>query len=355
MKFRLLPLLGVVILLLLGYLLLFPVQVDPVSWRPPRAPALEGKYEVNNDLSRILVLYEDECQACEDVAIDAQGRLYGSSVTGEILRFDGSKAEAELFINTGGRPLGMHFDFLGNLLVADADKGLLSIDATGQLTTLVTSFEELPFGMTDDVEVARNGKIYFSDATHRFTFHDYKKDLLEHRPNGRLLEYDPVLQETKLLLDDLYFANGVAVAADQSFVLVVETGAYRVRRYWLKGNRAGQNDVFIQNLPGFPDGISRGSNGIFWLTLVSPRNPQLDKMMEKPFQRKILARLPDALQPAPERYSFVLGINERAQIVFNLQDPKGKFAQITNAQEYEGQLYLGSLADNGIGTIQRPR
>ncbi|MBX2872604.1 MAG: SMP-30/gluconolactonase/LRE family protein [Saprospiraceae bacterium] len=355
MKFRLLSGLGIALLLLLGYLFFFPVQVDPVSWRPPRAPALDGKYEVNNKLGRVLVLYEDGCEACEDVAIDGQGRLYGSSASGEIIRFDGSKSEPELFSNTGGRPLGMHFDFLGNLLVADADKGLLSIDPAGQLTTLATAHNELAFGMTDDVEVGRDGKIYFSDATYRFDIHDYKMDLLEHRPNGRLMEYDPVLQETKLLLDDLYFANGVAVAADQSFVLVVETGAYRVRRYWLKGNRAGQNDVFIQNLPGFPDGISRGSNGVFWLTLVSPRNPQLDKLMVKPFQRKILARLPASLQPAPERYGFVLGINERAQILYNLQDPEGKFAQITNAQEYEGQLYLGSLADNGIGTIQRPR
>lgn len=355
MKFRLLPVLGIVLLLLLGYLFFFPVQVDPVSWRPPRAPALEGKYEANNDLSRILVLYEQQCEACEDVAIDAKGRLYGSSGTGEIIRFDGSRSEPEIFFNTGGRPLGMHFDYLGNLLVADADKGLLSIDPAGQLSTLVTAHNELAFGITDDVEVGRDGKIYFSDASHRFHLHDYKLDLLEHRPNGRLLEYDPVQQKTKLLLDDLYFANGVAVAADQSFVLVVETGAYRVRRYWLSGSRAGQNDVFIQNLPGFPDGISRGSDGVFWLTLVSPRNPQLDKMMVKPLQRKILARLPETLQPAPERYSFVLGINERAQIIYNLQDPKGKFAQITNAQEHDGQLYLGSLADNGIGTIQRPR
>ena len=355
MKFRLLLGLGTALLLLLGYLFFFPVQVDPVSWRPPRAPALEGKYEVNNNLSRLLVLYEDQCRACEDVAIDNQGRLYGSSVTGEIIRFDGRKEEPELFFDTGGRPLGMHFDFLGNLLVADADKGLISINPTGESTVLVSSHNEVAFGITDDVEVGRDGKIYFSDASHRFQLHDYKLDILEHRPNGRLMEYDPVSQETKLLLDDLYFANGVAVAADQSFVLVVETGAYRVRRYWLKGNRAGQNDVFIQNLPGFPDGISRGSRGVFWLTLVSPRNPQLDKLMVKPLQRKILARLPEALQPAPERYSFVLGINERAQIVYNLQDPRGKFALITNVQEYEGQLYLGSLADNGIGTIPRPR
>ena len=354
MKFRLLLLLGL-ILIALGYLLFFPVQVEPTTWRPPRTPVLEGKYEVNEQLSRLLVLYDGQCEACEDVAVDSQGRLYGSSANGDIIRFDGSKEDPQVIVNTGGRPLGMHFDFLGNLLVADADKGLLSIDPRGEIETLATSYADLDFGITDDVEVGRDGKIYFSDASYKFSLHDYKLDLLEHRPNGRLLEYDAERKETRLLLDDLYFANGVAVAADQSFVLVVETGAYRVRRYWLTGRKAGQNDVFIQNLPGFPDGISSGSDGIFWLTLVSPRNPKLDGLMEKPFQRKIIARLPNSLQPAAERYGFVLGINERAQIIYNLQDPKGKFAQITNVQEFEGQLYLGSLTDNGIGTIQRPR
>ena len=354
MKFRLLLLLGL-ILVALGYLLFFPVQVEPTAWRPPRAPALEGKYEVNNQLAKVLVLYDGQCEACEDVAVDSQGRLYGSSASGEIIRFDGRKEAPQVIANTGGRPLGMHFDFLGNLLVADADKGLLSIAPNGEIETLTTAYDDLVFGMADDVEVGRDGKIYFSDATHKFSFDDYKLDLLEHRPNGRLLEYDAERDETRLLLDDLYFANGVAVAADQSFVLVVETGAYRVRRYWLTGSKAGQNDVFIQNLPGFPDGISSGSDGIFWLTLVSPRDPKLDQLMEKPFQRKIIARLPDALQPAAQRYGFVLGINERAQVIYNLQDPNGKFAQITNVQEFEGQLYMGSLKDNGIGTIQRPR
>ncbi|MEZ5038338.1 MAG: SMP-30/gluconolactonase/LRE family protein [Saprospiraceae bacterium] len=353
MKFRILLL--SVILCLIAYLLFFPVQLEPVSWRPPRAPALEGKYEVNDKLSRLLVLYNGECEACEDVAIDQQGRLYGSSLNGSIIRFDGRKETPEVLANTGGRPLGLHFDFLGNLLVADGQKGLLSINPKGEIYTLTTEHDGLPFGMTDDVEVGRDGKIYFSDASYKFAFHDYKMDLLEHRPNGRLLEYDPESKKTRLLLDDLYFANGIAVAPDQSFVLVVETGAYRVRRYWLKGTRIGQNDVFIQNLPGFPDGISKGTNGIFWLTLVSPRDPKLDKLMEKPFYRKIIARLPDSLQPAPQRYGFVLGINERAQVIYNLQDPTGKFAQITNAQEFEGQLYFGSLIENGIGTIQRPK
>ena len=36
------------------------------------------------------------------------------------------------------------------------------------------------------------------------------------RPNGRLLAYDPDREETRLVLGNLYFVNGVAVSPDQS-------------------------------------------------------------------------------------------------------------------------------------------
>ena len=130
MKLRVLLPIGV-IGILLAYLFLFPVPVEPVAWRVPRAPSLDGKYAVNNDLQKMLTLYDDQCPACEDIAIDREGRLYGSSVEGDIIRFDGRNNSREVLVNTGGRPLGLDFDFLGNLLIADGDKGLLSMSPNG--------------------------------------------------------------------------------------------------------------------------------------------------------------------------------------------------------------------------------
>ena len=73
--------------------------------------------------------------------------------------------------------------------------------------------------------------------------------------SGRLFSYSPVTGQVTLHWQDLYFANGVALGPNDSFVLVNETGAGRIQRLWLKGERAGQRD----RLPAVPrdDGPER--------------------------------------------------------------------------------------------------
>lgn len=341
-------------LLIALYLMFYPTGADPVFWRPPRAPELVGKYAENELLSPLEILFPGSCPQCEDVDVDPAGRIYGGGSGGEIFRFDPVLGRSEVFAETGGRPLGLDFDPTGNLVVADAQKGLLRIDTTGNVETLVSAYDSVPFRFANDLEIAGDGVIYFSETSTKYGLETYKLDLLEHRPTGRVFAYDPENSVTTLLLDDLYFANGVAVSHDQSFLLICETGAYRVRRYWLKGERKGTSDVFIQNLPGFPDGISQGEEGVFWLALVSPRDPRVDRLMEKPDKRKVLARLPDFLLPAPKRFAFVLGLDREAHVVYNLQDPTPEFAQITSVQEVDGWLYLGSLSEAGIGKVYKP-
>lgn len=351
---RLLKYIGLIFLLLLAYLLLWPVPIKPAKWTPPAPPALTEYYAPNDKLAAIEHIFDGECLGCEDVAVDSTGVIYGGNENGDIIKMT-PDGKASVLAETGGRPLGLHIDNQGNILVADAVKGLLSVSPAGEITTLSTTHNDIPFLFTDDLETDDEGVIYFSDASHRFGIGEYKMDLFEHRPNGRLISYDPKTKKTSLLLNKLYFANGIAVSHDNDFVLVNETGKYRVTRYWLKGAKAKTSEVFIDNLPGFPDGISRGSDGIFWLTLISLRDPQLDGIMDKPFVRKIVCRLPDAMQPAPQRYGFILGLDKDGNIVHNLQDPKGGFAEIASVQQFGDKLYFGSLhAEDAVGVMSIP-
>jgi sugar lactone lactonase YvrE len=345
---------GAVILLLL-YLLFWPVPIDPVAWTPPKAPALEGIYQPNNLLAPVERLGRGVGVGPEDVAVDSQGRIYGGMEDGRIMRFLPDGSQPELFVDTEGRPLGLHFDETGNLIVADAKNGLLSIAPDGSMTVLSTEAGGVPFGFTDDVDVAADGTIYFSDASFNFSFEEFTEALMEHRPNGRLMAYDPETKMTSVLLDDLHFANGVAVAPDQTSVLVVEMGKYRVWRYWLSGPREGQSEILVDNLPGFPDGISSNGTGIFWLPLVSPRLEDVDNiMLPRPYLRRILMRLPESMLPAAENYGFVLGIDLEGRVIHNLQDPSASFTQITSVQEHDGMLYLGSLVEDAIGRLLVP-
>ena len=235
-----------IIIAIAAYLLFWPVSIEPVAWQAPTAPALEGPYATNTTLSDSRILGKDEGIGPEDVAIDDEGYLYVGYVDGRIVRFDPDGKNPDLIANTEGRPLGLDFAPSGNLIVADGYKGLLSISAAGAITTLSDSANGLAYGFTDDVDVDSSGIAYFSDASSKFgpAMHA-RDDIMEHGGHGRLLRYDPGTEQAEVLLDGLQFANGIALSQNEDFVLVTETGNYRIVRYWLKGDKAGTHDIFM--------------------------------------------------------------------------------------------------------------
>ena len=263
-----------------------------------------------------------------------------------------------IFSNTKGRPLGMAFDAEGNLIIADAIQGLISIDINGTINILSrkSDSDNIPLNFVDDLDIASDGKIYFSDASSKYGYGSDRLELFEHTPNGRLLVYDPITQKTTTLLSGLYFANGVALSSDESFVLVNETLMYRIQKYWLKGDKAGTSEIFIENLPGFPDNVSSNEEGIFWVALFNPRNNFVEMSSNKPFLRKIVFRLPELLQPQPINHSFVLGLNEDGKVVHNLQYQANEaYSPITSVKQYNDILYFGSLTHPGWGKIEVPK
>ncbi|HSE31759.1 MAG TPA: SMP-30/gluconolactonase/LRE family protein [Pyrinomonadaceae bacterium] len=332
------------------YLFFAPTRIDPVAWQPPVAPELTGPYEQNSRLSSTQRLSLGEGNAPEDVALDGMGRIYGGLDDGRIMQLQADGTQPRVFANTHGRPLGLAFTADGDLIVADAIKGLLSVNPNGEITTLATGAEGSQFSCLNDLDVAADGTIYFTEASNKFPMKEFTADILEHRPNGRMLAYDPKTKQARTILKGIHFANGVAISPDQSFVLVNETGRYRVMRVWLNGPKQGQAEVFIENLPGFPDGISSNGKDKFWLALVTPRNKLLDTLLPYPFLRKAISRLPKTLQPAPARYSFVIALDATGHVVENLQDPsKNCYAEIANVVEREGALYFGSIGESAIG------
>lgn len=67
--------------------------------------------------------------------------------------------------------------------------------------------------------------------------------VLQGRPSGRVLVYCPSSRTTAVVAEGLWFANGVALAGDESFLVVAETFGCRLKRHWLKGPKAGTTEV----------------------------------------------------------------------------------------------------------------
>tara|TARA_B100001094_G_scaffold169885_1_gene164326 strand:+ start:1549 stop:2694 length:1146 start_codon:yes stop_codon:yes gene_type:complete len=257
----------------------------------------------------------------EAIAFDGDGLMYTANEDGRIIVLNRDGSNPQDYAQTGGRPLGLKFDLSGNLIVADAFQGLLSIDTAGQITVLSTSFGGIPFMLTDDLDIASDGTIYFSDATYLNNLNNISNDWGQ--PNGRLLSYNISTGVTSLLLDSLYFANGVSISNDESFLLVNETAASRVLRYWLTGPNAGQSGVFayINQNSWLPDNITCNDQSLFWVATI---------------------------------YGPVLGLDENGQIIYQLNFNSNLLNENTSAIQYNDTLYLGSLQDSLIGKIPVP-
>lgn len=336
---RLLVVLAVAIGLVL---LLIPAPIDAVAWQPDPNPGLVGQFAANDQLVGVPLLLDGVGAGPEDVACGPGGVLYTGLADGRILKFS-SKGDPRELANTGGRPLGMQLDAAGRLIVADAERGLLAVSSRGVIEVLTDTVNGSKMLFADDLDIAADGTIWFSDASTRFGYHNTIYSFLEGRPTGRLLSYDPASGKTRVHLEDLFFANGVALGPNDSYVLVNETGAGRIMRLWLTGERAGQHDTFYAGLPGTPDNISFNGRDTFWVAMPSLR-AGIDTMADQPLLRNLLSRLPLAtLQKVAVPYSFVVGLNLAGEVIHNLQDTAAGFNNITSANECAGALYLGSL------------
>ena len=145
--------LGAAVVVLAAYLLLWPVSIEPVSWMAPPAPPLEGDFAPNRLLQGMELFPTPKTRAPEDVAVDRNGRVYVGVEEGQILRYSPDGADAEVFADTGGRPLGLDFDVDGNLIVADAFKGLLSLSPEGTITVLCVEAGYDTFEVAKDLVV----------------------------------------------------------------------------------------------------------------------------------------------------------------------------------------------------------
>ena len=332
------------------YLAAWPVPVDPVAWQAPQDRGLTGPFAANDTLAAAEAIDLGEHEGPEDVAVGHDGALYATTYSGTILRIDPGSHRVSAFARTGGRPLGIEAAPDGALLVANAYIGIQRVSQLGDVTNLLTTVEGEPLAYADDLAVASTGVIYFSDASSKFGARDWNGtyaasllDILEHGGHGRVIEFDPRSGRSRVLIDGLDFANGIAIAADDSYLLVAETGSYRILRHWLQGPDAGTTEVLVDNLPGFPDNINGGGENRFWIGLIAPRDAKLDGLSGKPFLRKVVQRLPAFLRPSAVPSSHVFAIDGDGNVLRSLQDPAATYPAMTGACETGQRIYLTRL------------
>ncbi len=281
-----------------------------------------------------------------------EGAVFTGTEDGSIWRIRDDGRRLDRVADTGGRPLGIEELPGGLLLVCDATRGLLRVDpATGEVETLLDSVDGRPLLVTNNAAVAADGTVYFSDSSTVHRVEDWKKDIVEDTRTGRLLRLDPDGSVT-VLEDGLAFANGVALASDESFVAVAETAARTVVRHWLSGPAAGTRDHLVADLPGYPDNIARGSDGLIWVTIASPADPLVERLQRGPvWLRRQVTRIPEWLQPKPQHTLRVQAYDDAGRLVRDLDLDEPDFHLVTGVREHRGRVWLGSLHEAAVAVV----
>ena len=289
----------------------------------------------------------------EDVVVDARGDVWTGTEDGAVFRVRPDGGRVDRVANTGGRPLGLEL-YGDRILVADAHKGLLAVDDKGGIEPLVDTVLGTKMVFCNNAAVAANGDIWFSDSSTVHPIERWRADFVENTCTGRLL-CRRADGSVEVHLDGLAFANGVALAADESFVAVAESGRATVVRLWLTGERAGERDYLVQDLAGYPDNIALGSDGLVWVTLASPRDPLVERLQRGPMLlRRGVTKVPMALQPQPKRTVRVQAYDASGRLVHDVDADASGYHMVTGVREHQGRVWMGSLAEPAIAVADVP-
>ena len=327
-------------------------------------PGSGTPYALNNHLSQAGSIGLGALEGPEDVILDGDDHLYCGTRHGEIMRFFAPDyTRSEVFAHIGGFPLGLAFDAKGNLISCVGAMGLYAISPDRQVTKLTAETSRSLTSIVDDarlrdpndLDIAPDGKIYFTDSTKRYDAHDWALDSIENRATGRLLVYDPADGSTKTLLDGYRYTNGVCMAHDNKSLFFAESWACRVHRYWLVGPKAGTAECVIRDMPGYPDNINRASDGSYWMAWLGMRTPSFDLSLRHPGMRKRMARrLPQDEWLFPNiNTGGVVKFDDTGRILQTMGDLTGRsHPMVTSMREHKGTLFIGGILNNRIGRYQ---
>ncbi|KQW53166.1 strictosidine synthase [Nocardioides sp. Root1257] len=292
----------------------------------------------------------------EDVVVGGpgpdEGAVFTGTEDGSIFRISHDGASIERVAHTVGRPLGIEIDLDGRLLVCDAHLGVLRVDPrSGAVESVVHDIENTPMAFCNNAAIASDGTVWFSDSSTKYGIERWKDDFVQDTRTGRLarLGTDGTVE---VVLEGLAFANGVALSADESYIAVAETGARTVVRWWLTGPRAGTRDLLASDLPGYPDNIARGSDGLIWISIASPTDPVVERLQRAPLAvRKLVTRIPERLQPAPKKTVRAQAYDDAGTLVHDIDVASSSYHMVTGVREHDGRLWLGSLHEPAVAVI----
>jgi gluconolactonase len=197
----------------------------------------------------------------EGPSFDADGNLYIVDIPfGRIFKISPDRTWS-LAVEYQGWPNGLKIDSKGRILVADYRRGIMELDArAGRMFQVLTSRNSESFRGCNDLHIASNGDIYFTDQG-QTGLHDPSGRVYRLRASGQL----------DCLIQTGISPNGLVLDPHEAVLFVAMTRDNAVwRAPFMKDGSVSKVGRFCSMFgPGGPDGITMDKAGRLFVAHVS--------------------------------------------------------------------------------------
>lgn len=198
----------------------------------------------------------------EGPAADAQGNVYFTDQPNNSIWVYRNNGTLELFMKPAGRANGLYFDQQGHLLAAaDEYDQLWSIAPNRQVSVLLDNIDGRRMNGPNDIWIAPNGGIYFTDPYYQ---RDYWQRQKADLPTQDVYYIAPGSDEPHRVINDMVKPNGLIGSPDGHTLYVSDFGGERTWRYAIDDNGQLSDKTLFANMGS--DGMALDMQGNVYMT-----------------------------------------------------------------------------------------
>jgi gluconolactonase len=198
---------------------------------------------------------------------DGRFLLWSDIPNNRILRWDEETGAVSVFRRPSNNANGNTRDRQGRLITCEHDaRRVTRTEYDGSITVLCDSYDGKKLNSPNDVVVASDGGIWFTDPPFGI-LGNYEGHVAEQELGQNVYRIDPQSGAASLVADDIPGPNGLAFSPDESILYIVASRAEPrdIRAYDVQhGSRLARGRVFIDSEGGTPDGFRVDVHGNLW-------------------------------------------------------------------------------------------
>ena len=249
---------------------------DLPNWRypDPRVEALDKRFKAkvgNAAIERITTGFR---WAEGPVYFRDGGYLLWSDIpNNRIMRWLEDDGHLSVFRANSNYSNGNTRDREGRLITCEHDsRRVTRTELDGAITVLIDSFQGKKLNAPNDVVVAADGAVWFTDPGYGI-FGNYEGHLAEPELPPRVYRLDPKSGQASIVADDFDKPNGLAFSADEKKLYIIDSGLTHggranMRVFDVNGDKLANGKVFAENFaPGFTDGVRTDIDGNVWCSM----------------------------------------------------------------------------------------